>query len=675
MKKTYLFLQIVLLILVISFITSCNGQSNSNNNTTSTDRIKVEKINELVSLYSEYDGFNGSVLVAHKGKIIYKKGFGLANMEWEIPNQVDTKFRIASVTKPFTAMLIMQLVAENKLDLHEPISTYLSDYPKENGDQITIHHLLTHTSGIARDYDFDLPKNNYPDRQRSKESVQSFSNRPLEFKPGKRFSYSNSGYAVLGYIIETVTGKSYETVLQENILSPLGMKNTGIDKHRPIMKNKASGYFKGFGEYFNADYKDMSTISAVGNIYSTVEDMFLFDQALYAEKLLPKKYIDLVFTKYIPADFGGHYGYGWELAEKPMGNTTDMIATIGHSGSLSGYCSVYTRIPSSQSTIIFLNNTKRAFLNAMTKAITGILYDKTYDFPLKPLAKFMSETIEKEGIEKGILFYKEHKDLDDYHVSEQELIVAGYKILHAGNAKDAAEVFKLSTEIFPYRDNPYDSYAEALMTLGKEAEAIKNYKKSLLLNPRNQNAEKMLQKLTGKKPENISLLKTEDTWGKEVFLFPLNFARGLNYKGFEEAQFPKGWREEESPEFWSYAFVWNIGLDENLTETELEKNLQIYFDGLMKSVNKEKGKILPNAVADIDKIKNSNDVLKFTGTIKTYDSFATKKPLLLNVQIEKQDCKQTKRSFILFKFSPKNFNHAIWKTLEKIELRDNVCEN
>jgi len=153
------------------------------------------------------------------------------------------------------------------------------------------------------------------------------------------------------------------------------------------------------------------------------------------------------------------------LKEKPIGNSANNIETIGHSGSIQGFCALFTRIPDSNSSIIFLNNTKRAFLNAMTTAITGILYDETYDFPKKPLAKFMTSVIEKIDVEKGVLFYKKHMKQSEYHISEQELIVEGYRLLHAGKVKDAAAVFKLSTEVFPDRDNPYDSYAEALMIL------------------------------------------------------------------------------------------------------------------------------------------------------------------------------------------------------------------
>lgn len=462
----------------------------------SESELMSHQIDSLVNLYYEYDGFNGSVLVAHQGEVIYKNGFGFANMEWEIPNQPDTKFRIASVTKPFTAMLIMQLVAEGKLDLRKPISTYLPDYPKENGDQITLHHLLTHSSGTPNEYESDDKLNRFPDKHRPEQLVNQFSGLPLEFSPGDRFSYSNAGYTVLGYIIETVSGKSYETMLQEKILMPLGMKNTGIDRHRPVIKNRAKGYFESYGEHYNANYIDMSTVYSSGYVYSTVEDMFLWEQALNSEKILPKKYMDLLSTKHIPdPGYGGHYGYGWEILPKPVGNTSNRVETIGHSGAIDGFCALITRIPSTNSSIIFLNNTRRAYLNSMTTAITGILNDTTYDFPKKPTAKFMTRVIHEEGIDKGIQFYKEHQDLPDYYIDEIELIVAGYKLLHAGNAEDAVKVFKLSTEIYPDRDNPYDSYAEALMALGRDEEAIANYKKSLELNPQNYNALEMLKKL------------------------------------------------------------------------------------------------------------------------------------------------------------------------------------
>src|SRR4030095_532154 len=157
-------------------------------------QAKVNKLDKLISAYAEYGKFNGSVLVSEKGKVIYKKGFGLADMEWNIPNQPDTKHRLGSITKQFTAMLIMQLVEQGKLKLDAPISTYLPDYPKKNGDVITIHHLLTHHSEPPNMTDFrSFNKEIMPNSYSPQQLVNLFADSTLQFKPGERFSYSNSG--------------------------------------------------------------------------------------------------------------------------------------------------------------------------------------------------------------------------------------------------------------------------------------------------------------------------------------------------------------------------------------------------------------------------------------------------------------------------------------------------
>lgn len=653
--------------LMISILLTASCTLAQNKNVNSSD--KANKIDELISLYSDYKGFNGSVLVSHQGEIIYKKGFGWANMEWDIPNQSNTKFQIASITKPFTATLILQLVAENKIDLHEAIITYLPEYPKESGEQITIHHLLTHTSGLGREKKKDGEK-----YYRPKDMVDLFAEAPLEFTPGSQFKYSNSGYTLLGYIIESITGKSYEEVLQEKIFIPLQMHNSGFFRNTSLKKNMSSGYYKSYGDYYNIEYSDKSSAYAAGAIYSTVEDLFLFNQALYNESLLPKEYVDLAKTEHFPASFGGSYGYGWELAEKAIGNTSSTIETIGHSGTISGYCAIFTSIPSTNSSIILLNNTRRAYLNGITKAVTGILNDQTYDFPIKPLAQFMTEISNKEGIEKGILFYKAHLDDSDYSSSEVELIVAGYKLLHAGNAKDAAAVFKLSTEVFPDKDNPYDSYAEALMTLGENEKAIKNYKKSLELNPQNKNAIAMLKKL-GVDTENLEiipfdLINIDSTWGKEIFYFPLHFAKDIRLKGFEEAVFPKGWNDTESPNFWTYAFAWHTHLSTELTSVQLENYLKKYYDGLMQDVNKDKDLVLPKTIVEIHKNKDST----FKGTLIIYDAFVSKKTLNLNIHVSQKHCKEKNKSVVFFKISPKALDSKIWDNLENLNLLENICQ-
>lgn len=248
---------------------------------------KATEIDKMMQLYHDYGQLNGTVLVADGGEVMFKKGYGLANMEWDIANEPNTKFRIGSITKQFTSMLIMQLVAEGKIQLDEKMTNYLPDYRKNTGNQVTIHHLLTHTSGIPSytslpNFFKDVSRNPYT----VDEFVKQFCSDSLAFEPGSKYSYSNSGYFVLGAIIEEVTGKTYETVLQKRILDPLHMKNTGYDHHETIITNRATGYEKTPSGYINSAYLDMSLPFSAGSMYSTVEDLYLWNQALYTEDLL-----------------------------------------------------------------------------------------------------------------------------------------------------------------------------------------------------------------------------------------------------------------------------------------------------------------------------------------------------------------------------------------------------
>lgn len=500
MKSMYHYTIICPLLFIVVFIFSCNGQSDLEELEKQKSK-KYSELDKLINTYAEYGEFNGAVLIAKEGKVIYQKGFGFANLEWNIPNETDTKFRIGSITKQFTAMLIMQLVADKKLDLHLPIATYLPAYPQENGSKITIHHLLTHTSGTPNSYESPRPKVDkpdmvIPDNYVPRELVNAFSGYPLEFAPGDRFKYSNAGYTLLGYIIEEVTNKSYEQVLQERIFIPLNMRNTGFEKHRRLLKNRASGYFKNWGELYNANYIDMSSVYAAGALYTSVEDLFLWDQALYTQKLLPKKYMDLIFTPHVPdPDYGGDYGYGWSLVNKPLGSSMEKVLTVGHDGVIDGFCALFTRIPTSKTSIILLSNIRRAPLNTMTKGIMGILYEKAYDFPKQSLAYSLLDVIDKDGIDKGIEYFESTKNDPAFYLEEDELNIISYRLLKSDRAKIAADVLKLGIVAFPEAFNLYDSYGEILMTLGKNKEAIENYKKSIQLNPANENGIKMLKKL------------------------------------------------------------------------------------------------------------------------------------------------------------------------------------
>ena len=456
---------------------------------------KVEKIDELLSRYTEYKQFNGSVLVAENGKVIYKKGHGLANMEWDIPNQADTKHRLGSITKQFTSMLILQLAEQDKLKLDVPISTYLPAYPKPAGEQITLHHLMTHSAGIPNYTSFpNFFAENSRDPYTPEEFMAFFADKALEFKPGERFSYSNSGYFLLGVIIEKVTGKSYEQVLQENIFTPLKMVNTGYDHHDVILEKRAAGYEKAGNSFVNADYLDMSIPYAAGSLYSTAEDLYLWDRALYGNQLLSKKYMDLFFTPHIKSG-NGHYAYGWSVDKVSIDPEMDSMLIISHGGGINGFNTLITRAIKDQHLIVLLNNTGGTALQEITVGIGSILYDKPYEFPKKSVAYEVMDVILEKGIAAGMEKFNSIKDMEAYALKENEMNNVGYQLLQKGKKDEAIAIFQLNVDNFPKSSNVYDSLGEAYMEKGEKEKAIRNYKKSIELNPGNQNGINMLEKL------------------------------------------------------------------------------------------------------------------------------------------------------------------------------------
>lgn len=462
--------------------TRINGQS------------KAQKIDQLLRTYHEYGRFNGSVLVADENGILYQNGFGWANVEWDRPNETDTKFRLASISKQFTAMLIMQLVEAGKLSLEVPISTYLPDFPRGKAEQITIHHLLTHTSGIPNYTSFP----NYWEVMRRPNSpedlVRLFADSTLAFTPGERHSYSNSAYVLLGQIIEKNTGKPYEQVLHERIFSPLKMDNTGYDHHKSMLKKRAAGYYVNGRSFVNANYIDMSTAYSAGGIYSTVEDLYLWDRALYTEKLVSREYRDLLFEQH--SQLGRmYYGYGWELGQMPVGNSGERLPATSHSGSINGFNTFICRIPSTRSLIVLLSNTGNAPLFEMTASINGILNDKEFDLPQKSLAYDLVDWIKEDGVEEATRKFNSSKGGVNHYLNEHEMNMAGYDLLQAKQAKAAATIFLLNTQSYPRSSNAYDSYGEALLALGKQEEAIANYKKSIQLNPNNEHGLQVLKDL------------------------------------------------------------------------------------------------------------------------------------------------------------------------------------
>ena len=230
------------------------------------------RYDKFVQYYVTTQNFMGTVIVARDNEILFNKGFGSANLEWDIPNSPTTKFRLGSVTKQFTAASILLLEERGKLKIDDPINKYLPDAP-DAWDKITIFNLLTHTSGIPNFTNFPEYQKEQLTAHTPKQIVDIFRDKPLDFKSGERMSYSNSGYILLGYLLEKVSGETYQDFLQKNIFDPLGMKDSGYDSNSAIIPNRASGYSPGPDGLINAGYVDMSIPLSAGALYSTTEDL------------------------------------------------------------------------------------------------------------------------------------------------------------------------------------------------------------------------------------------------------------------------------------------------------------------------------------------------------------------------------------------------------------------
>jgi CubicO group peptidase (beta-lactamase class C family) len=334
-----------------------------------------QKIDTLINAYVQQHKFNGSVLVSQHGTIILNKGYGARNVSDKTVNDEQTIFQLGSITKQFTSAVILKLQQEKKLSVSDKLSKYFPAYPK--GDSITIEQLLLHTSGIYS-YTSD-PKFmvNEVTRPATREQMMAlFKDKPLDFSPGTQFSYSNSGYSMLGYIIEEVTKQPYYQVVRKYIFTPLQMTHTGFDFTDLNDPEKAKGYFK-LNNQINlpAPIVDSSVSFSAGAIYSTTLDLYKWHNALEHYTILSKAQQDRAYTP-----VKNHYGYGWFI-DSIYGKRR-----VAHSGGIHGFTTHIARIPEDDICIILLSNSMDNKLDNIVSGIFAILYKKNYELPRERIA-------------------------------------------------------------------------------------------------------------------------------------------------------------------------------------------------------------------------------------------------------------------------------------------------
>jgi CubicO group peptidase (beta-lactamase class C family) len=312
-------------------------------------------VDKLLNQIVKGDSPGAAVLVAKDGKILFKKGYGYSNIGHLVPITPETKFRIGSITKQFTAASILRLKEQGKLDLNDPLSKYLPDFPR--GNEVTIHHLLTHTSGIH-------PYTEKPDfietvtvPVKPENLIESIKKDPYDFAPGSRWKYNNSGYFLLGTIVEKVSGQSYADFLKKNFFEPLEMQNTGVHRSADVLDHEAEGYSYEEGKIKKALNWDMSRAGGAGSLYSTVDDLFRWNEAVFQGKVLNAASLKQAFTPVstsqdpkVGENRDEGYGYGWSLS-KLRG-----LQEISHGGGLQGFLSFLLRYPEENFTVVVLAN-------------------------------------------------------------------------------------------------------------------------------------------------------------------------------------------------------------------------------------------------------------------------------------------------------------------------------
>ena len=362
---------------------------------TSLSAQKYEKqFDQLLNNEFPAEGPGATALVAVNGEIIYHRAFGMANMELNVKNRPEMVFEIGSITKQFTAVSILMLMEQGKLNLDDDITKYIPDYPT-HGHTISIHHLLTHTSGIKSYTSMEKWRNEWRKDFTPIELIDFFDNEPMDFAPGEEWLYNNSAYFILGYIIEIASGQTYEEFLEKNIFKPLSMSSSYYGSQSEIIPNRASGYQRDGETIINAEYLSLTQPYAAGSIMSTVSDLFIWNRAIRLNKLISKESKELAFTNYTLNNGENiNYGYGWVI------NEIKGSPTIEHGGGIFGYQTNSIYLPEEDVFVAVFANSDFHDPSTVSTRMAAIAINKPYPSPKDYI------TVKPEKLEKLVGVYE-----------------------------------------------------------------------------------------------------------------------------------------------------------------------------------------------------------------------------------------------------------------------------
>lgn len=444
----------------------------------------AERVEEYMQAAVRSAHFSGSVLIARDGVPLVSRSYGMANYELLTPNTAATRYNLGSVAKQFTATLIMQLQEAGKLRVTDSVCRYVANCP-EAWKLVTLRQLLSHTSGIPNysqlpNWDEELAGRTYT----RSALVALFRALPLEFAPGTKYRYSNSGYFLLGMVIERVTGRSYHEVLRSNITEKLGMLQTSYCDSRLLAEHRAAGYYSLGTSFINARLESPSAHLGSSSILSTTADLLRWDQALYTDTLLSAASRTEMFTPVLNG-----YGYGWQIGES-LGR-----ARVDHSGSDNGFSAYIIRFIRDRVTVIVLSNSDRASGAGTGLDLARIFFGETYSLPTLPLRDRLYDAVVARGIADALAEIQEMYRRSPQLVSDETLLDVGYDLLEGARINDAIVIFEQNIKLHPASAYSYDGLADAALVAGDEDLAKRHFETSLKIDPRNRYAIDALARL------------------------------------------------------------------------------------------------------------------------------------------------------------------------------------
>jgi CubicO group peptidase (beta-lactamase class C family) len=448
---------------------------------------KKADIDRLMSTLHQRGEFNGAILVASDGQIIYRRGFGKSNFQTGEAFTPETPSDVGSITKPFTAIAIMKLAGQKKVAYDDPVSKHIPEFSKSvHLTQVTLRQLLNHTSGIP-DYgdlgvdDSDLDQQGLISAILEKEDLLANS--------GLKYRYSNPGYVLLAAVVERVSRKTFSEFLGNEVFERVGMSKTFVyDSPQKKLAHTAVGY----SQFGGMDDGRPTAVPGDGGVYSTVDDLFKWDQALYTDRLVSQSALAEAFTPGAVEEGTSRYGFGWNVEKKDAGKY------VWHTGSHAGFRAFMGRGLGNRTTVIMLTNKGNSKRQEINTAIQHILANEPYVLPKQSGAAKLYETIHRSGIQAALQQYDALKDAKDseYDLGESELNTLGYQLLYGDErSTDAIAIFRLNIKVHPASSNAYDSLGEAYVRNGQTDRAISSYEMAVKLDPANTHAAGELRKL------------------------------------------------------------------------------------------------------------------------------------------------------------------------------------